>query len=61
MKGNNMFEKKNNNYKSPNLNDLQEVKIDGRTRIYVSTDEDPKKARERYLSRFNITNVYKPV
>lgn len=56
-----MFEKKSNNYKSPNLNDLQEVIIDGRTRIYVSIDEDPKKARERYLSRFNITNVYKPV
>jgi hypothetical protein len=46
-----MYEKKQNEIKSVDLKKLQEVVIDGRTRIYIAIDADPKEARERYLAR----------
>ncbi len=47
-----MYEKKQNNFKSPDLSQLQEVVIDVRTKIYIAIGADPEEARSRYLSRF---------
>jgi len=47
-----MYEKKTNIFKSPDLNKLQEVLIDHRTKIYIALGADPEEARRRYLSRF---------
>jgi hypothetical protein len=46
-----MYEKKQVVHKTPDLTKMQAVVIDFRTVIYISTDADPKEARERYLSR----------
>ncbi len=46
-----MFAKKQNNFKSPDLNKMQEVIINARTRIYVEKGLDPEEAKERYLER----------
>jgi len=40
-----MFEKKPSTFKSPDLSKMQEVVIDFRTKIYISMDEDPIKAK----------------
>lgn len=48
-----MYEKKQNNFKSPDLRKLQEVIIDVRTKIYIEIGADPEEARTRYFSRFN--------
>jgi hypothetical protein len=45
------FEKKAATFKSPDLSKMQEVVIDGRTRIYIAPDADPEEARKRYLAR----------
>ena len=50
-KDNIMFAKKQNNFKSPDLNKMQEVIINARTRIYVEKGLDPEEAKERYLER----------
>ena len=50
---NSMYEKKQSTFKSPDLNKLQEVIIDLRTKIYIAQDADPEEARKRYLSRFD--------
>lgn len=47
-----MIDKKQNNFKSPDLKKLQEVVIDFRTRIYIAAEADPIAARARYLERF---------
>lgn len=46
-----MYEKKQNNYTSPDLSKLQEVVIDLRTKIYIAIGADPEEARSRYLER----------
>ena len=51
-----MFEKKQNNFKTPNLTELQEVVIDLRTKIYIALDADPEEAKSRYLSRLEAKN-----
>ena len=61
-----MFEKKQNNFKTPNLTELQEVVIDLRTKIYIAIGADPEEAKSRYLSRLEAKNkvqfaVKKPV
>lgn len=48
---NNMFEKKQTVFKSPDLNKLQAVVIDHRTKIYIALGADPEEARARYFSR----------
>lgn len=48
-----MFEKKPSTFKSPDLSKMQEVVIDFRTKIYISMDEDPIKAKKKYISRHN--------
>jgi len=47
------YDKKQVIFKSPDLNKLQVVVIDHRTKIYISPDADPEEARNRYLSRNN--------
>jgi hypothetical protein len=46
-----IFEKKQIVYKSPDLNKMQVVVIDHRTKIYIALDADPEEARSRYLFR----------
>ncbi len=46
-----MYDRKNNQFKSPDVTKLQEVVIDFRTRIYIAIGADPEEARSRYLSR----------
>ncbi len=48
---NNIFEKKQTIIKSPDLNKLQAVVIDHRTKIYIALGADPEEARTRYLLR----------
>ena len=47
-----MYNKKQSIFKSPDLQKLQEVVIDLRTKIYIAIDADPEEAKTRYLSRF---------
>ncbi len=47
-----MYNKKQSVFKSPDLQKLQEVVIDLRTKIYIAIDADPEEAKTRYLSRF---------
>jgi hypothetical protein len=48
---NNVFEKKQIVDKSPDLNKMQVVVIDHRTKIYIALGADPEEARNRYFSR----------
>ena len=58
MKGNNcMYEKKPNNYVSPDLSKMQAVVIDIKTIIYIALDADPKLARSTYLSRIGLKKL----
>lgn len=50
----NMYDKKQNNFKSPDLSKLQAVVIDFRTIIYIAVGADPEEARTRYLTRNSI-------
>lgn len=47
-----MLEKKQSSFNTTDLKKMQEVVIDFRTKIYIGLNEDPKVARERYLSKF---------
>lgn len=51
MKNNSIYDKKQPVFKSPDLNKMQVVVIDHRTKIYIAPDADPEEARARYLSR----------
>ena len=46
-----MYDKKQNTFKSPELNKMQAVVIDHRTTLYIGKEEDPEQARQRYLNR----------
>jgi hypothetical protein len=46
--------KKQNTFKSPDINKLQVVIIDKRTKIYIPRSADPEEARRRYLSRSEV-------
>jgi hypothetical protein len=52
-----MFEKKQHEFKTPDLTKLQEVIIDVKTRIYIPIGADPKAARSRYFSRLEIKKL----
>lgn len=52
-----MFEKKQSNFKTPDLKELQEVVIDVRTKIYIAIGADPEEARTRYLSRVGVKKL----
>jgi hypothetical protein len=49
-----MFEKKQSDFKTPDLTKMQEVIIDYRTRIYIAPGADAKKAKSDYLTRYRI-------
>ena len=51
-----MFEKKQSNFKAPDLTKMQEVIIDARTKIYIELGADPDDARSRYMSRLEAKN-----
>ncbi len=46
-----MYDKKQINFKSPDLTKMQEVVIDFRTKIYIAIDADPEEAKSRYFNR----------
>lgn len=52
-----MYEKKPNNYTSPDLTKMQAVVIDIKTIIYIALDADPKLARSSYLSRIGLKKL----
>ena len=49
-----MYEKNQNNFKSPDISKMQEVIINHRTRIYIAKGEDPEKAKIRYFERLEV-------
>ena len=49
--------KKQTVHKTPNTAKMQEVIIDGKTRIYIDIDADPEQARNRYLARLQPNNI----
>ena len=46
-----MIRKNQNNYISPELEKMQEVVIDFRTRIYIPIGADAAEARKKYLEK----------
>ena len=56
--GGNMYDKKQNNFKSPDLTKMQEVIIDLRTKIYIPLGDDPEEAKSRYLNRISNRKYY---
>ena len=44
-------QKKHISVKSPDINKMQVIVIDGRTKIYIAVDADPEEARNRYFNR----------
>ncbi len=46
-----MIERKQTNFKTPDITKMQEVVIDDRTRIYIALGADPEEARNRYKTR----------
>jgi hypothetical protein len=57
LKKANMFEKKINILKSPDLSKLKEVVIDHRTKIYIAHGADAEEARTRYLSKISARKL----
>jgi len=54
-----MYEKKQPVFKSPDLNNMQSVKVDFKTTIYIPIGADPVKAKKRYLEHVNAKYVKK--
>lgn len=52
-----MFEKKQNDFKSPDLTKMQEVVINSRTKIYIPVGADPEEARSRYLEKHAVKKI----
>ena len=46
-----MQDKKQNNFKTPDITKMQEVVINHRTKIYIAVGADPDEARSRYMAR----------
>jgi hypothetical protein len=46
-----MQEKKQMNFKTPDISKMQEVAIDVKTKIYIAIGADPDEARSRYFLR----------
>ena len=49
-----MSDKKQNNFKSPDLSKMQLVVINEKTRIYIEEGDDPEEAKTRYLERLEF-------
>ena len=50
-KTNMIYDKKIVTFKTPDLEKLQAVVIDSRTRIYIAIGADIEKAKQRYIAR----------
>jgi len=46
-----MHEKKQDQFKSPDLSKLQAVVIDRNTVIYITPGDDPEEAKKRFIAR----------
>jgi hypothetical protein len=46
-----MEEKKQFNYKTPDVSKMQEVVINPNTKIYIAVGADPEEAKSRYWNR----------
>ncbi len=46
-----MNDRKQENFKSPDVTKLQAVVIDRNTTIFITTDQDPEEARKKFISR----------
>jgi hypothetical protein len=46
-----MQERKQNNFKTPDITKMQEVVINPRTKIYIAMGADAEEARSRYWAR----------
>jgi hypothetical protein len=53
------MKKKPDNFQSPDLNKLQGVIVDFKTRIYIPIGADADKARQRYLRQMNSKFISK--
>ena len=49
-------QRKHLTFKTPDIQKMQEVIIDQRTKIYIAIDADPEKARSRYFNRLEATS-----
>jgi len=49
-----MNDKKQNEFKSPDLSKMQLVVINEKTRIYIAEGDDPIEAKSRYLARLEF-------
>lgn len=57
-----MQEKKQVIFKTPDISKMQEVVIDGRTKIYIVQGTDPEEARSRYFARIEAKGkIFLPV
>jgi hypothetical protein len=52
-----MYEKKSNNFHSPDLSKLKEVIIDHKTKIYIALGADIEEAKNRYLLRNSTRRI----
>jgi hypothetical protein len=52
-----MREKKQNNFQSPDLNKMQSVQVDFKTKIFIPIGADPVKAKSRFLEKINAKYV----
>jgi hypothetical protein len=44
-------QKKQVSFRAPDISKMQAVKIDERTKIYISLEDSPEEARARYLDK----------
>ncbi|MCK5028376.1 MAG: hypothetical protein KAR57_01990 [Bacteroidales bacterium] len=52
-----MAEKKHHNFQSPDLNKMQAVIVDFKTKIFIPIGADPEKAKIRFLEKINAKYV----
>ena len=48
------YDKKQTNFKSPDLSKMQEVVIDFKTKIYIAVGADPEEAKTRYFAKLDL-------
>ena len=49
-----MIKKNQNEFNSPDINKLQVVIIDARTKIFIPMDADPIEAKRKYLIKHGV-------
>lgn len=51
-------QKKHVSYRSPDTDKMQEVRIDGKTTLYIPVEASADEARRRYLEKLKAKNKY---